>query len=274
VRAKRLFSLARLFKWLEAVDRRAGAGKNCDNDGMYALSLVDWFGIALWLLAWLAYGAWAAQSSRSNPSLMGTVAHYRRTWMRQAYLRENRITDSALVNSLMHSATFFSSTTVLILGALFAVLGSIERNPADLLAVVKNMTTARQVFQHLLEIKLLLLALVFVYAFLRFTMSLRQFNLINILIGAFPTRAPGEVGIQAERDDPMVTQSAGLNELAGNNFTHGLRAYYFAMPVVLWLVNSWLFIAGTLVITLVTYYMEFHSATVRALSPLAPTEHP
>jgi uncharacterized membrane protein len=234
---------------------------------MYALTLVDWFAVSLWLVSWSVYGAWAAKSSLSNPSLMGTVAHYRRTWMREAFLRENRITDSALVNSLMQSATFFSSTTVLILGALFAVLGSIERNPADILDVVKNLPMARQMSQHLLEIKVLLLALVFVYAFLRFTMSLRQFNLINILIGAFPSWEGQAPRPSTGEDDPMVTQSAGLNELAGNNFTHGLRAYYFAMPVVLWLVNSWLFVAGSVVITLVTYYMEFHSATVRALAP-------
>jgi uncharacterized membrane protein len=233
---------------------------------MHALTLADWLGTALWVLSWAAYGAWAAKNSLNNPSLMGTVAHYRRTWMREAFKRENRITDSALVNSLMQSATFFSSTTVLILGALFAVLGSIERHPADIVDVVKSLPMARQVSQHLLEIKVLLLALVFVYAFLRFTMSLRQFNLINILIGAFPTQVPGSVHTTSERDDPMVTQSAGLNELAGNNFTHGLRAYYFAMPVVLWLVSTWLFIVGTIVITFVTYYMEFHSATVRALA--------
>ncbi len=234
---------------------------------MHALTLIDWLAMALWLLAWSAYGAWAANNSLNNPSLMGTVAHYRRTWMREAFFRENRITDSALVNSLMQSATFFSSTTVLILGALFAVLGSIDLHPGNILDVVKSLPTARQVSQHLLEIKVLLLALVFVYAFLRFTMSLRQFNLINILIGAFPSHPPQSKPGPADRDDPMVIQSAGLNELAGNNFTHGLRAYYFAMPVVLWLVNAWLFIAGTLVITFVTYYMEFHSATVRALAP-------
>ena len=234
---------------------------------MHALNAIDWSGVALWLLSWSVYGAWAARSSLNNPSLMGTVAHYRRTWMRETFKRENRITDSALVNSLMQSATFFSSTTVLILGALFAVLGSIERNPTDILDVVKSLPLARVVSQQLLEIKVLLLALVFVYAFLRFTMSLRQFNLINILIGAFPTQAPGTEALPTKPDDPMVTQSAGLNELAGNNFTHGLRAFYFAMPVVLWLVNSWLFLAGTVVITFVTYYMEFHSATVRALSP-------
>jgi uncharacterized membrane protein len=191
---------------------------------MHALTLTDWLAMALWLLAWSAYGAWAARNSLNNPSLMGTVAHYRRTWMREAFWRENRITDSALVNSLMQSATFFSSTTVLILGALFAVLGSIERNPADFLDVVKNLPLARQMSQQLLEIKVLSLALVFVYAFLRFTMSLRQFNLINILIGAFPTHAAQGTATPSAVDDPMVTQSAGLN--AGSALAGELLAFY------------------------------------------------
>jgi uncharacterized membrane protein len=238
---------------------------------MHALTLLDWLAISLWILSWSVYGLWAANSSLHNPSLMGTVAHYRRAWMREAFQRENRITDTALINSLMQSATFFSSTTILILGALFAVLGSIEKNSADILDVVKSLPLARTVSHQLLEIKMLVLALVFVYAFLRFTMSLRQFNLINILLGAFPNKLSEAERVSAARadqslDHPLVVQSAGLNELAGNNFTHGLRAYYFAMPLVLWLVNTWVFIVGTLVITFVTYYMEFHSATVRALA--------
>ncbi len=227
---------------------------------MNAMTTLDWVGLGLWLLCWIAYGVWSTRASERQPSLMGTVAQSRRAWMREAYRRENRVTDSALISSLMHSATFFSSTTILILGALFAILGGIERN-TELLDVVKNLPLARQASQQLLEIKALCLAGVFLYGFLRFTMSLRQFNLIAILIGALPPdrSEPAET-------HPMVSKAARLNELAGNNFTHGLRAYYFAVPLVLWLVNPWLLLAGTALITWVTYFMEFHSATVRALS--------
>jgi len=105
------------------------------------------------------------------------------------------------------------------------------------------------------------LTLVFVYAFLRFTWSLRQFNLAGIVIGAYPTRHEHQVA-----DDRLIGQASSLNELAGSNFGQGLRAYYYAIPLLVWLINPWLLLAGSVIITGTTYYMEFRSATVRALA--------
>ncbi len=224
---------------------------------MNALGRVDFVGLALWALLWVGYVAWAALATRRGPSLMSSLARYRRAWMRQAYLRDNRITDVALVGSLMQSATFFSSTTLLILGGLFAVLGTVEKSAE----VVASLPFATRTTQDLLEVKALALTLVFVYAFFRFTWSLRQFNLVSIVVGAYPSQREHLVA-----DDRLVDQAARLNELAGANFTQGLRAYYFAIPLLLWLINPWLLAAGSVVITAATWYMEFRSATVRALA--------
>jgi uncharacterized membrane protein len=222
-----------------------------------ALGRVDFVGLALWALLWVGYVAWAALATRRGPSLMSSLARYRRAWMRQAYLRDNRITDVALVGSLVQSATFFSSTTLLILGGLFAVLGTVEKSAE----VVASLPFATRTTQDLLEVKALALTLVFVYAFFRFTWSLRQFNLVSIVVGAYPSQREHLVA-----DDRLIDQAARLNELAGANFTQGLRAYYFAIPLLLWLINPWLLAAGSVVITAATWYMEFKSATVRALA--------
>lgn len=224
---------------------------------MNALGRVDFVGLALWALLWVGYVAWAALATRRGPSLMSSLARYRRAWMRQAYLRDNRITDVALVGSLVQSATFFSSTTLLILGGLFAVLGTVEKSAE----VVASLPFATRTTQDLLEVKALALTLVFVYAFFRFTWSLRQFNLVSIVVGAYPSQREHLVA-----DDRLIDQAARLNELAGANFTQGLRAYYFAIPLLLWLINPWLLAAGSVVITAATWYMEFKSATVRALA--------
>jgi len=224
---------------------------------MNSMGRIDWLGLAIWGLLWLGYLGWAARVFGRRPSLMSSLARYRRAWMREAYLRENRITDVALVGSLVQSATFFSSTTLLILGGLFALLGTIEKSAA----VVGSLPFAARTTQDLLEIKALALTLVFAYAFLRFTWSLRQFNLVSIVLGAYPSQREHLVP-----DDRLVDQAARLNELAGANFTQGLRAYYFAIPLLLWLINPWLLCAGSVVITLTTWYMEFRSATVRALA--------
>jgi uncharacterized membrane protein len=222
-----------------------------------SLGRVDFVGLALWALLWIGYVAWAALATRRGPSLMSSLARYRRAWMRQAYLRDNRITDVALVGSLMQSATFFSSTTLLILGGLFALLGTIEKSAE----VVASLPFATRTTQDLLEVKALALTLVFVYAFMRFTWSLRQFNLVSIVLGAYPSQREHLVP-----DDRLIDQAGRLNELAGANFTQGLRAYYFAIPLLLWLINPWLLAAGSIAITAATWYMEFKSATVRALA--------
>jgi len=225
-----------------------------------AFTALDWTGVALWLLAGLGYSLYAERVGTRRPNLMASVASFRRAWMREAYRRDPRMTDVALIGNLMHSATFFSSTTLLVLGASFALLGTIERG-SEVLEVMKTLPFATRVSQELLESKVVLLTLLFVYAFMRFTWSLRQFNLVNIMVGAFPAQRENLV-----TDDGMIATAGRLNELAGLNFTQGLRAYYYAVPLLLWLVNAWLLIAGTVAITVVLYYMEFRSATVRALS--------
>ena len=223
---------------------------------MNALGRLDWIGLVTWAVLWLGYALWADQGGGRARSLMVSIALRRRAWMREAYRRENRITDVGLIGSLMQSATFFSSTTLLILGGLFAVLGTIEKSAE----VLQGLPFAARTTQELLEIKALALTLVFIYAFLRFTWSLRQFNLVGIVVGSYPT-------LETHRadDDRAIAQASDLNELAGSNFAQGLRAYYFAIPLLVWLINPWLLLGGAGVITATTYSMEFRSATVRAL---------
>jgi len=229
-----------------------------------ALDWLDWVGLVSWIGCWIGYSLFARSRGATHANIGAAMARYRRAWMREAYRRENRITDVALVGSLAQSATFFSSTTLLILGGLFALLGTIERGAE----VLQHLPFAVRASQQLLEIKAVLLMLVFVYAFMRFTWSLRQFNLVNILIGAYPVHRDGDPNLSP--DDPagsrLILQASKLNELAGANFTHGLRAYYYAVPLLLWLINPWILLGGSIAVTGMIWMMEFRSATVTALS--------
>jgi uncharacterized membrane protein len=225
---------------------------------MNALTLLDWIGPALWLGLWLGYSAWAAHAHTRMPSVMGALIKYRSIWMREAYHRDNRITDVALIGSLAQSATFFSSTTLLILGGFVALLNSLDQS-AEVLA---KLPFATRISHELLEMKALALTLVFATAFLRFTWSLRQYNLANIIVGAYPARRD-----LLQEDDRLIAKASRLNVLAGENYTQGLRTYYFAIPLLLWLVNPWMLIFGSVGMTLAIWYMEFRSATVKALEP-------
>lgn len=227
---------------------------------MYSFAFLDWAALALWALVCVGYGFFAERVGDRRPNLMASMAHFRRRWMREAYLRDARIADVGLIGNLMQSATFFSSTTLLVIGASFALMGTIERS-VEVVELMRRLPFGVRVTQEQIEAKLVVLTLVLVYAFFRFTWSLRQFNLVNIVIGAFPACGAGQAP-----DERLIRMASRLNELAGLNFTQGLRAYYYAVPLLLWIIDAWLLVAGTLVITTVLGYMEFRSATVAALA--------
>lgn len=240
------------------------------------MSFPDAFALAIWLILWVGYQWFALQPRFGRHSLTSVMVPVRRQWMLEALQRENRIADASLIGNLMQSATFFSSTTLLILGGLFAFISSIDKNAV----FVSNLPFAQTTSLRNIEIKFVILAFVLIYALFRFLWSIRQFNLLTILLGSFPAAvrppsppsAPGELtssGSQGLSTSPaglhLVAQATRLNSLAGHNFTQALRAYYYAVPVLLWLIHPWLLLAGSIVVTSAVYFTEYRSNTVQAL---------
>lgn len=226
---------------------------------MFTFTHVDVAALILWLASWAGYPYLSKLLSHNRPNLLAYTHPYRRQWMRNALGRDLRIADATLVGNLMQTSTFFSSTTVIILGALLAFLGSIDEG----LRVVSTFPLAQRQTSVHIEVKALIAIGVFVLALIRFTWALRQLNVVNILMGAMPNHAQREQDPVALAD---ADKAAKLVELAGDNFSQGIRSYYYAVPVLLWLINPWLFGVTSVVMTLVIYLMDFHSSTVRALA--------
>lgn len=107
--------------------------------------------------------------------------------------------------------------------------------------------------------KLLLLAGIFVYAFFKFTWALRQYNYACALIGAMPTH------VTLERRSHLAEPSSRVVTLAVTNFNGGLRAYYFALAVLSWLVHPLLFIFVSTWVALVLVRRQLRSRTLRAI---------
>jgi uncharacterized membrane protein len=230
---------------------------------VFGLDTLDYVALAGYVVCWVAAEWLITHRARSKPSVHDLSMPLRAEWMRQAQRRDNRIADAGFIGHLIHSATFFVSTTALILLGLVALLGTADKS----VSIVRNLPLAHAVSTQEIEIKTLVLVLVFVLAFLRFTWSLRQFNLVTIYLGAMP--APDEAG---EKQWRAVAQAGRLMGLAGDNFVKGLRTYLFALPAILWLVHASLFMLGSVMIAGVTYWMDFHSKTLAAMLGDAPDE--
>ena len=146
------------------------------------ITVLDWAALGWFLCAWLGYGAYAERGIHAARGLVGVGHSYRLEWARQMLGREVRIVDSALVGNLMRSVSFYATTTIYIIAALMALWGTLDKA----ILVTSDLPFAKETGRELWEIKLLLLIAVFVFAYFKFSWSLRQFNLFSILIGAAP----------------------------------------------------------------------------------------
>lgn len=223
----------------------------------FPLPALDRVALAWFLIGWFGYqrySAWAAR--RGKPSLMSAMGQYRRDWWHGMIGRELRIVDVTILTNLSNSATFFASTTLLILGALFALLGTSDRA----MAIVADLPFFAATQVVVWEYKIFLLLAIFVYAFFKFTWSLRQHNFCSVLVGAAPDPDTDPEGLEE-----YVVRSAKLASAASNTFNYGLRAYYFAVAALTWFLNPWAFMCVTALVIGVLYYREFHSETLKVL---------
>jgi uncharacterized membrane protein len=233
---------------------------------MSLIHSIDILALCWFVLCWTGY-TWGAdhRGPRQSRGLNQATYAHREIWMRRMLERDNRIVDSTLVGNLMRSVAFFASTTMIIVGGLVAALGAANQT----ILIMQEIPFAAPISPLLWKAKLLLLILIFIYAFFKFTWSTRQFNYCNILIGAAPTAFT-----QADEAEAYACRAARLLALAGDNFNRGLRAYYFGLAVLSWFINPWLFMAVSSWVVLVLYRREFASRTLKALTIIESPDQP
>jgi uncharacterized membrane protein len=144
---------------------------------------------------------------------------------------------------------------MLLVAALVGILAAVNQTFDAVMGLSFTVMTTKPLF----ELKLLLLTGIFVYAFFKFTWSLRQYNYACALVGAMPARlAPG-------RHSGLPEPAGRVLTLAVINFNGGLRAYYFALAVLSWLVHPLLFMIVSAWMLLVLVRRQLRSRTFEAI---------
>ncbi len=212
----------------------------------------------LWFLAcWRGYLLYTGHINKTRQCLRCMMDHWRHTWMESILERDNRIMDSQVINGLVRKETFFASTTILILASSIVLMGL--RDQANLL--LADLPFFRPMSNTAYELKVIVLVLIFVYAFFKFSWSIRQHSYSAILLGSIP--------MPEQKDSEFARQCAarlaGLSNLGAKNFNDGLRAYYFALAELSWFINPVLFMFATIWVVLVLYRREYHSRTLKLL---------
>jgi len=231
-----------------------GGGIEALRDVIAQASAAELVAPLVFLACWVGYWLFADFWRLGHRSLMQRMDEYRRAWLLQMLARDNRMVDVQVVQTLVQNVSFFASSTILIVGGFVAVLGASEQARA----IAAEIPFAERSSPLVWDLKILLLIVIFVYAFFKFTWSLRQFNYVAILIGAAPYgRSP--------ENNAMALQIATVASRASDHFNRAMRAYYFGLAALSWFIQSWLFALVSLLVILILYRREYRSAVLAVL---------
>ncbi len=233
---------------------------------MAALPWQDWAALMLFILGWIGYAIFASWRSKVERTLLASTNHYRKLWMMQVTYRDQRIVDAAVVQNLSSSPSFWASTTILVIGGLLAVLGTSEK-ASD---IVKDLPFAARTSMLIFDLKIMVMLATHIYAFFRFTWSMRVYSFGAIMVGAAPNVETFDQGL-ADRVD-FADRAGRLMAMAAESFADGLRAYYMSFAVIAWFISPAVFALVTLTVLWVLYRREFRSdvsAILRADAPMS-----
>ncbi|MFN4102295.1 MAG: DUF599 domain-containing protein [Pararhodobacter sp.] len=225
------------------------------------LSPVDLAVLVLLALVWFALGWRIERVKTPVPSVTVLMAEYRREWMRQFVTRMPRMYDASVIASLRQSTNWLASTTLLALGGLLALIGSPEtlRNVAQDLALEAAVPRT-------FETRLLLPVLFLSHAFLKFLWSNRLFGYSSIMMSAVPNEPSDPLAY------PRAKQAAEINIRAAYNFNRGLRATYFALGSLAWMLGPWALLVSIAVVSWLVWSREFASHSRAVLLEPPPGE--
>ena len=224
---------------------------------MLGFSWLDYGALAFFWAAWFGYHIGMEMTGAQRRSLNARMNEHRRGWMEQMLERDNRIVDANIMASLQSGTAFFASTSLFAVGGVLTLLSSTDEVLTAFAEAPFGLTTTRLAW----EVKVIGLAVIFVYAFFKFAWSYRIFNYAAILVGAVPR--PGEADQTEAR--AAAHRAAAMNIIAGRHFNRGQRAFFFALAYLGWFVSAYFFIAGTAACLFVMWRRQFASDAIRAL---------
>jgi uncharacterized membrane protein len=224
---------------------------------MGSLNLLDWIALAIFAACWLGYAGLVdhVPSIRAR-SVIAAMDEHRRRWMVAMLSRDNRISDTSIIGNLMQSTGFLANTSIFILGGLVAMMGSPDIG-SRLFGAVPFAEVPTDVAGW--ELRIALLILIFVRAFFELTWALRQFNYCSIVVGGAGLGAGNPLHLaQAE-------MAARVANRAARHFNTGLRAYYFGLAAMAWILHPVALILASLWVLYELHRREFRSAVLQAV---------
>jgi len=218
------------------------------------LSVLDWVALVWFLFCWLGYSRYA---NTHEKSLMTVMARWRDRWAMAMLKRDNRIMDSQVIMGLSGVVTFFCSTSLFITAGLFAAIAASE----EIVALLNQLSFVIKTEVSVVELKLALMIVIFIYAFFKFAWSMMQHSYSAVILAS----VSNDDAEKSEQDEAVAKLMSRLSTLGAQHFNDGVRSYYYALSVISWFIHPLVFILVISWVILVLYRRDFYSKMVKHL---------
>lgn len=236
---------------------------------------LDYVALVLFFASWVLHFWIINHSELRHKTISFRMHQHRQRWMMNMVLRDPKMPDVLIQNTLQYGVLFFASTSILLIGGLMAALGASDQAQT----ILKELPFASPFTQTAWELKVLLVIFIFTFAFFKFAWSYRLFNYVLIMIGGAPDPAvpnssgtdmsePRDVECRDEYCGRYAASIAQMHTLAARHFTTGMNSYFFALAAIAWFVSPLLFIVATIWVSLVLYRRAFRSQFANILRNL------
>ncbi len=222
------------------------------------LHLADALALVYFVAVWIAYSILVEHTEHGRSSLNALMNRYRDQWMEELLRRPVRIVDSQVTASLQNGTAFFASTSLLAVGGALAML----RAPQEATLVLAWLPFGELPTHAVWEAKVLGLAIIFVYAFFKFSWSYRLYNYVAIMVGA----APPPKDRKSRHAQQFAHRTARICEDAGRHFNRGQRAFFFALGYLGWFLGPLPFALSTTAVVIVMWRRQFKSPSRAAFA--------
>jgi uncharacterized membrane protein len=167
----------------------------------------------------------------------------RTAWVHEIMRRREGVLAVQTLRNSMMAAVFLASTAVLmIIGVL-----TLSEQGDKLRTTWQALDVFGAASSRLWLSKMLLLLIDLLVAFFSFAMAIRLFHHVGYMINA-----PQNEGLAAA--NPAYV-SGHLNR-AGHFYSIGMRAYYYTVPLLLWLFGPHFMLAGTVALVISLHYLD------------------
>ncbi|ADE14779.1 protein of unknown function DUF599 [Nitrosococcus halophilus Nc 4] len=201
----------------------------------------------LTLLAFILLGAYHLRLRRlirRQPlsTAVGLSQRIRRLWVEKVMQEGRDILAVQTLRNWTMAATLLASTAILLgLGMLNVVFTTEQQPPLS-----KLLNYLGHDSELLWLLKLVILSGNFFFAFFNFTLAIRYYNHVGFMINVSECQ---EAGVSAEAVTEILQRGA-------NHYTLGMRGYYLAIPLSLWLFGSLWLLGGALLLVVVLYRLD------------------